>query len=318
MRRKHNATFLDMAELWLESKQSTLEETSMAKYRNIIFGSLKETFGQKRMDEISPELLRQYVRGRKDHIASLKQEFSVMNMIFCFAGNHHKIECNPCDHVSVPRKWRKDIAVLRDEDILQLQDQFGDHPYGVVILFTLYLGLRIGETLGLTWNRVNWEAGKVMICQKMDDYYDRNLGQQVQRFVPYTKNKVVREPKMCEQAIELLREIHKKTGSENGFVFLNPDGSEIIYAKFYYEFNKIMKAIGREDVTPHGLRHTAATTILYTTKDLLKLRDYLGHRGTRTTRRYPVASEHELIALAKAMDQKFMAYILTAWGDEAC
>ena len=310
--------WLDMAELWLESKQNNVEETSAAKYRYIIFGSLKEAFGKKKMDEISPELLRQYVRGRKDHAARLKQEFSVMNMIFCFAENHHKTTFNPCDHVSVPRKWRKDIAVLRDEDILRLQEEFGDHPYGAVILFTLYLGLRIGETLGLTWKCVNWETGKVRICQKMDHYYDHDLGQQVRRFVPYTKNKVVRELSMCEQAAELLRKIHKETGSKDGFVFLNPDGSEIIYAKFYYEFNKIMKAIGREDVTPHGLRHTAATTILYTTKDLLKLRDYLGHRGTRTTRRYPATSEHELTALAEAMDKKFMGYILQAWGDLAC
>ena len=167
----------------------------------------------------------------------------------------------------------------------------------------------------MTWNRVDWETGKVRICQKIDHYYDNNLGRQVRRFVPYTKNKVTREIKMCEQAIELLREIHKQTGSEKGFVFLNPDGSEILYAQFYYEFNKIMKTIGREDVTPHGLRHTAATTILYTTKDLLKLRDYLGHRGTGTTRRYPSASEHELEALTKAMDKKFMSYILQAWGE---
>ena len=311
-------TFLEVAEQWLYSKQNNIEESSMARYRDIVFGNLKSAFGLKTMAEITPEILRQYVRSRKAHIAILKQEFAVINMIFCFALNQHKIESNPCDLVSVPRKFRKGISVLRDEDIIKLKEQFSDHPYGAMILFTLYLGLRIGETIGLTWDRVDFETGKVRICQKVDHYYDRDIGRQVRRFVPYTKNKVTREPKMCSQAIELLRALQEKTGRKDGFVFLNPDGSEILYKKFYYEFNKIMKAIGREDVTPHGLRHTAATTILYTTKDLLKLRDYLGHRGTRVTRKDPSASEHELAALAKSMDQKFMPYILQAWGNESC
>lgn len=316
--KKKRKTFLEVAAQWLDNKQSDVEETSLARYREIIFGNLKAAFGQQKINEISPEILRQYVRTRKSHVEKLKQEFAVVNMIFCFALNQREIESNPCDLVSLPRKWRKGIAVLRDEDIVKLQEQFGNDPYGMMILFTLYLGLRIGETIGLTWDRVNFETGKVRICQKVDHYYDSDLGRQVRRFVPYTKNKVIREPEMCTQALELLRELQNRTGRKSGFVFLNPDGSEILYGKFYYEFNKIMKAIGREDVTPHGLRHTAATTILYTTKDLLKLRDYLGHRGNRTAKQYPSASEHELNSLAKAMDEKFMSYISQAWGDLAC
>ena len=104
MKRKHSVRFLEIAEKWLESKRNKVEETSIAKYSALIFGSLKAAFGQKKINEISPEILRQYIRSRKDHIASLR----------------HEIESNPCDLVSVPRKIRKGIAVLRDEDIVRL------------------------------------------------------------------------------------------------------------------------------------------------------------------------------------------------------
>ncbi len=73
-----------------------------------------------------------------------------------------------------------------------------------------------------------------------------------------------------------------------------------------------MEKIGRPDVTPHSLRHTAATTLLYNTKDILLVKEMLGHRSVNTTNYYPSVSLQERQEAAKLLDDYFSAYMQEA------
>ena len=70
-----------------------------------------------------------------------------------------------------------------------------------------------------------------------------------------------------------------------------------------------MSEIGRPDITPHSLRHTAATTLLYNTKDILLVKEVLGHKSLNTTGHYPTVSLQERQTAAKALDEYFATYM---------
>ena len=301
-------TYLELAESFLKEKKGYIEESSLAKYEEMIYGALKKYFGDKQLDEITVEEVRKFVRGRDDHRPRMMQEFCVLNMMMTYAVNKHIIERNPCDQVALPKKWRKEAAVLRDAEIKMLEEEYREHPYGRLILFMIYTGLRIGEALALTWSKVDWDRRKIRINWQIDHHYDRNYGRTVRKLKKHTKNKVDATIYLCDQAMEILEEVWDR-GWSREWIFTKENGEEIKYADFYYQFNKIMEKIHRPDITPHSLRHTAATTILYCTKDAIALKDYLRDRGLGTSIRYAMASEHEQQELADVIDNRFGQYI---------
>ena len=182
------------------------------------------------------------------------------------------------------------------------------------MLITLFLGLRIGESLGLSWNKIDMENKNVEISQQVISYYKD--GKTVQTLVPYTKNKSVRVLPIHEIAFKIFEEQREKyIPNENNLVFTEDNGKIILYAAFYYQFNKIMNKLGRPDITPHSLRHTAATTLLYEAKDILLVKEVLGHNSIRTTEIYPTVSLHERKEIAMTLDKYFEPYIKNVFPD---
>ena len=306
--------FAEWATYWMESTKDFRVVTTDAKYEEILNSILIPGLGERRLGEITEDtilacLTKEKAEGRSN--SRLISIFSVLTAILTGAVNHNLIERNPCLTVKLPRRVRQECAILTDADIRKMMETYGTHRYMPMILTMLFLGLRVGEAIGLDWTRVDLEARTVTIDCQMVSYYSE--GRTQTKLVPYTKNRVKRVLPLCDQAYQCLCDLKdeqvlpsgKAEEQLSGPVFREADGSYVKYAAFYYEFNKLMTAIGREDVHPHSLRHTAASTLLYTTGDLLLVKEFLGHRSIRSSEAYPEATEEEKLETANAIDRYY-------------
>ena len=73
---------------------------------------------------------------------------------------------NPADACNIPKIVRKELTPLDTEDIQKFLTEIRGNPFEILLSVTLFMGLREGEVLALSWHNVDFEHGTVLInCQ---------------------------------------------------------------------------------------------------------------------------------------------------------
>jgi integrase len=138
----------------------------------------------------------------------------------------------------------------------------------------LHTGARVGEALALTTGDVTAERGHRVL---------RLAGKG-------GRTRVVPLPAPAAAALDAY------TAGREGRVFVTATGSALAQSEAYRTVQRLARVAGIEHagrVTPHSLRHTAATSALDAGAPLRDVQDLLGHADPRTTRRYD-RSRHNL------------------------
>lgn len=137
----------------------------------------------------------------------------------------------------------------------------------------LYTGMRSGEILGLTWDRVDFERSTIRLESI------------------HTKTKRSRTIPLHPTAKAGL-ESCKKRWPESAYVFVIDSVKK--------GFAGACKRAGISDFTPHDLRHTCASWLVQKGVSLYEVRDILGHSSIKLTERYAhLAPENLSGAIAK-------------------
>jgi integrase len=139
----------------------------------------------------------------------------------------------------------------------------------------LYLGLRQGELLALTWEDVDFEQRTLTIRQSKTEAGRRTLT------IPATLVDALRAHRVALMQERLVRgtEWH-----ENNLVFPSEVGTPLAKRNLVRHFKATLKRAGLPDVRFHDLRHTAATVMLTVLKlPLQTVKDILGHSRISVT-----------------------------------
>jgi integrase len=161
----------------------------------------------------------------------------------------------------------------------------------LILATGLYMGLRVSELTKLEIGDINWEESTALIREAKGDK-DRVVP------IPFTLVKQLRDL------------IGTRTG---GFLFSSPHGGGRLSSRAIQRMIKrvaaragIVDADKPRKVTPHRLRHTAATRLLRSGADLIQVRDFLGHSSVATTQIYLSATAEGLkAAVEKASEDTF-------------
>jgi integrase len=160
----------------------------------------------------------------------------------------------------------------------------GTEPGSVERLFVMVpglLGLRIGETLALTWPAIDLKAGTLRVLWNLAD---SAKGEEPLFQTPKTKS----SRRSLSLPQELVRELKvwklKCPHSERDLVFATQEGkpyhrksaSKILDRAI--EAGKLQKRL-----TPHGLRHTFASLLLADGRPAPEVAAYLGHKDCGVT-----------------------------------
>lgn len=154
--------------------------------------------------------------------------------------------------------------------------------FRAAVLLALATGMRRGEQLALTWDRLDLESGRVTLIAST------------------TKTKRTRTVPLTGAALAALREHAKVRRLDSNRVFPSKDGRRGF--DFRRAFTAALKKAGITDFHWHDLRHTAASYMVMNGASLSVVAKLLGHQNIETTQRYSHLTDDYLRAEVEKMN----------------
>lgn len=268
--------------LWVKEWQATRgvhEQRTNDEADSIVRVHLLPVFGPRRLDEISPLLVRQFVSTLSGRRApkTVRNVHGVLHSIFKLAVDTNVLTANPCAGTVLPApERRKQMACLTEQQIAQLAAAVPDH-WRPLILTLAGTGLRWGEAVGLKVKYVD------LLARPPELRVQETLNPTATAFkaVPKTASsrRTIGLPPPVAEILPAL--VAGKAGEEP--VFTMPDGSLIKHRWFNYSvWQPACKQVGIT-ATPHDLRHSHVALLIAANVPLSAISRRLGHKSIQIT-----------------------------------
>jgi len=223
-------------------------------------------FRGKPITQITPWLIEKYKLWRREGLqpATVNRDLSLLSHIFTKAIEWGHVTEHPIKGGKVKKLPGETMRerILTPEEEARLLAEASDTLRPIVTL-ALDTGMRRGEILGLTWDRVDLRQGEILL--------------------PHSKNGRMRRLPLTDRAREALRALHPSpTASGHVFTLANGRPQRDIREGFK---GAILRA-GLPGLRPHDLRHTFATRLVLAGVDIVTVQRLLGHQTLAMTQRY--------------------------------
>jgi integrase len=212
--------------------------------------------------------------------ATIKKAWIVLRLVLAVAVDAGALKANPCDGVKLGRIRRQEAVFLtaaQVEDVAQAITT----PYGVLVRFAAYTGLRAGEIAALRVGRLDLLRRRVEVAESLAEVGGRGLV-----FGP-TKNYQRRAvPLPASIASELAEHLAGRgRPARDELVFTAPQGGALRHHHFYERhFKPAVAAAGLPSGTRfHDLRHSCAALLIAQGAHQLTIMRRLGHSSITVT-----------------------------------
>jgi integrase len=276
--------FEEVAESWIAA-QAHLKRSSRNRYREVLDVYVLPQWGGHAVNRIDFEDIAAWIgtvikepgaKGRPLGTSQVRAVHRVMHMALGWAVKSKRIAVNPATGVPLPRIAPSDHIYLDHVQVEQLAAAAGE--YRVVILFLAYTGLRFGEASALRVGRVNLEARRARVVEAYGDD-DGEL------YLDTPKDHEVRSVGLPPfLAIELKPFVYGRDPDE--LLFTAPRGGPLRAHNFRSRvFAPTVKdaKLDALNLTPHKLRHTAASLSIASGADVKVVQTMLGHKTATMT-----------------------------------
>ncbi len=309
-------TVKEYCEKWLEMQSANIRFTTLTDYQSKVKNYIIKPLGHMYMAAVTSDDVKLAMVPVSKKSASVYRSVQMLfKLIFTSAVDSKIIASSPCEKLrstgGIPQKERE---ALTDEQAANLLAAInGLPPYGFVMI-GLYAGLRREEILGLQWDCVFLDDKTPYLSVRRAWHSEHN------RPVISTELKTAaakRDIPLPPQLTKCLREL--KAASTSDYVISNSDGGPLSYTQFkrvwqyivtrstkertyvrYVNGQKIYRTVspvlGEKaahnnkvvysldfQVTPHQLRHTYITNLIYASVDPKTVQYLAGHENSKIT-----------------------------------
>ena len=285
-------TVEEWMEIWSKQYLGGVKESTVAAYNATIRTHIKPGIGAIRLDALDTHLVQSFYNGlrepTKDREAvspkTVKNVHGVLHKALQQAVANGYIRFNPTNSCILPRIEKKELQPLDEAETKLFLDAVKGHPLELLYTITLFTGMREGEALGLTWDRVDFMRGTILISKQLQK--EKKKGGEF-RLVSL-KNDKPRRITPAPWVMQLFRDRkiqqyqHKeKAGAAwsnpMNLVFTNELGGNLIPQTVVRHFKEIVSSIGRPEARFHDLRHSYAVASLRSGDDIKTVQGNLGH-----------------------------------------
>lgn len=314
--RRATPTVAEYCERWLLMQSAHIRTTTLTDYSSKVKNYIVAPLGHMYMANVTTDDVRLALVAASEKSNSVYRSVHMLyKAIFNSAVDSNIIDYSPCERISAKGgKPQKDKEALTDEQIVKLLSAIKGLPPYVFVMIGLYAGLRREEILGLQWDSVYLDGDTPYISVRRAWHSEHNRPvisaelktKAARRDIPIPKN-----------LAECLREAKSKSISD--FVIANSEGGPLSYTQFkrvwqyivtrstkertyvrYINGQKITKTVtpvlGEKaahngnvvysldfQVTPHQLRHTYITNLIYASVDPKTVQYLAGHENSKIT-----------------------------------
>lgn len=275
--------FLDYLNVYVKDK---VKPYTYSSYSGIVKNHIIPNLGALRLQNvvgIDVQRMVNHLIEQNLNPKTIKNIINILSKGFDVAIRQGLAAHNPCDHIETPKVVHKEIRPFTEDEIPQLLLAINDDIFRNAFALCLFGGLREGECLGLSWDKVDLQTGEVIIDQQLQYSDDHKW-----IIVPFTKSNKSRTVFLPPIALsylkdERLRQMQNQLRyasvwqNPGNLVFTNEAGDPISTTTFYKHFKQVASSIGRPDARVHDLRHTAATIAIASGADIKSVQSLLGH-----------------------------------------
>lgn len=244
---------------------------------------------------IERDLLRDYARHLFDHEklkeTSVRRKLAALKVMFRWLETEETIEITPFHRlqmpIRLPKRLPKALAPSEIRDLLQAARRHctGDadlaaKAFHLALLILFATGLRVGELTSVRLKDIEPEDGVIQV---------RGKGNRERRV--YLPNK-----ELLGYLKAYLKARAKVVGtSGNEKLLVDSESLSITAQRLRRHLHRLAKRCGfKKRITPHMLRHTAATQLIEAGVDIRFVQKLLGHASIATTQIYTQVSDASL------------------------
>jgi integrase len=200
---------------------------------------------------------------------------------------------------TAPRVRAKEGRTLTMDQARALLAAVRSERREALVTIMLAYGLRRGEALGLHWDRLDWQAGTLLVSHSVKRIKERDPaasnGRRTRLVVSELKTRRSRRTlSLTPEIIELLRRHRARQAGErlaageawqdHGLIFPSEVGTPLDPDNFSHRFSALCKRVGLGHWHPHELRHSGASLMLAQGTDLHVVSEVLGHASIAITK----------------------------------
>lgn len=314
--RRSTPTVKEYCEKWLLMQSANIRTTTLVDYTSKVKNYIVKPLGHMFIADVLPDDIKLAIIPAAKKSESVYRSVNMLiKCIFDSAEDSHLIDENPTKRLSakggIPMK---DKVALTDEQVERLLSAIKGLPPYVFVMIGLYAGLRREEILALQWDCVflDVEAPYLSVQRAWHTEHNRPV------ILTELKTKAAhRDIPLPKCLLECLREA--KAASTSKYVVANSEGGPLSYTQFKRVWQYIVTRSTKErtyvryingqkikhtitpvlgetaphngtvvysldfQVTPHQLRHTYITNLIYAHVDPKTVQYLAGHENSKIT-----------------------------------
>jgi integrase len=222
--------------------------------------------------------------------ATINRDLALLKHMLSYAVREEWLDKNPVSRVKFEKENNVRDRILDPEEFQRLQDHSAPHLQAINLM-AYQTGMRSGEIIGLTWDRVDFKAGMTRL--RPED----------------TKTEEARLIPLTSDLTPLLRDLYKVCYLYEKHVFL-VKGQSVNSVKT--AFKAACRRAKIEGFKFHDFRHTAVTNMRRAGIDHLTIMRITGHKTLEVFKRYNSFLEGDLREAAS----RFNTYLTLAHSNQ--
>ena len=300
-------TMADYLDHWIENvARLRLRFNTFGAYREIVKLHLKPALGRTKLIDLTVDHCDALWRQKlKENLSPRRVQYvrAVLRTALQSAVKKGKIARNVAALSDCPRIERQEVEPLTVAETRKLIEKVRGNKYETVFLLAIFLGLRRGEILGLTWSNVKLDEGIIHINRQLQTLKKEDMegliGAKDMIFVGKNNALVPLKTKKSHRTLELtpllaakLKGIKARQSSfriaaeewpEHDLVFTHEDGRAICGRMITLAWHNALSAAKLPKKRFHDARHGAGSTLLELGVDLKTVSSWLGHSTVQLT-----------------------------------